>query len=125
MAIRGIGVDLVAVERIEQMVEKWGEKFLSRVYTEKELEYCLPKKRKYEHLAGRFAAKESFIKASDEKLPLGDIEVISRENGEPALRLVSDSQTVPGRVNLSITHESSYALAMLIISESSSANSEF
>lgn len=122
MYIKGIGVDLVAVERIERMVETWGEKFLTRVYTEKELEYCLPKRRKYEHLAGRFAAKESFIKAYGGKLLLSDIEVISLENGEPTLRLDSDSRKVQGRVNLSITHESSYALAMLIISEGRSSN---
>lgn len=124
MYIKGIGVDLVAVERIERMVETWGEKFLARVYTEKELEYCLPKRRKYEHLAGRFAAKESFIKAADGKLPFNDIEVISLESGEPKLRLDSNSRKVQGRVHLSITHESSYALAMLIISESRSSNSE-
>lgn len=124
MAIKGIGVDLVAVERIERMVDSWGEKFLTRVYTDEELQYCLPKRRKFEHLAGRFAAKESFIKAYGEKLSLKDIEVISLENGEPALRLVSDSQNLRGQVHLSITHESSYALAMLIISESRSADSE-
>jgi len=124
VAIKGIGVDLVAVERIERMVDSWGEKFLTRVYTDEELQYCLPKRRKFEHLAGRFAAKESFIKAYGEKLSLKDIEVISLENGEPALRLVSDSQNLRGQVHLSITHESSYALAMLIISESRSADSE-
>lgn len=116
MGIKGIGLDVVAVKRIEEMVENWGEKFLTRVYTEKELDYCRPKRRKYEHLAGRFAAKESFIKASGEKLPLGDVEVFSRENGEPALRLASDSRNVRGEVHLSITHERSYALAMVIIS---------
>jgi len=124
MYIKGIGVDLVVVERIERMVETWGKQFLTRVYTEKELQYCLPKRRRYEHLAGRFAAKESFLKASGEKLPLGDIEVISRENGEPVLKLDSDSRSTRGQVHLSITHDGSYALAMLIISESRSSNSE-
>lgn len=116
MGIQGIGLDVVAVNRIERMVENWGEKFLTRVYTEKELDYCCPKRRKYEHLAGRFAAKESFIKASSEKLSPKDIEVISLENREPALRLVSNSRNLRGEVHLSITHERSYALAMVIIS---------
>lgn len=120
MGIKGTGLDIVAVARIEQMVEEWGEKFLTRVYTEKELDYCLPKRRKYEHLSGRFAAKESFIKAVGEKLPWKAIEVISRESGEPALRLNQESGTLQSQVHLSITHERSCALAMVIISETRS-----
>jgi len=122
VVIKGIGVDLVAVERIERMAETWGDKFLTRVYTEKELQYCLQRRRRYEHLAGRFAAKESFIKASGNKLPLANIEVVSLENGEPALRLDSDSRRGREQVHLSITHDGSYALAMVIISESRSSN---
>lgn len=117
MNIEGVGLDLVAVERIERMVDLWGEKFLNRIYTEKEIEYCLPKKRKYEHLAGRFAAKEAYIKAAGAKLSWKEIEVVSGEGGAPTLRLDRESGSLSDDTYLTITHEDSYALAMVLIAE--------
>ena len=54
--IRGIGVDIIEVDRIRQSVEESGEQFLNRVFTRLEIEYCTSKSNRYQHLAARFAA---------------------------------------------------------------------
>lgn len=61
--IIGIGTDIVEIERIKKAVEKWGGRFLNKIYTEKEISYCYLRKDPFAHLAGRFAAKEAVIKA--------------------------------------------------------------
>ncbi|HEY8743973.1 MAG TPA: holo-ACP synthase, partial [Chloroflexota bacterium] len=58
-----IGVDIVAMTRIQQAVDRFGERFLKRIYTADELEYALSDAHKWEHLAARFAAKEAASKA--------------------------------------------------------------
>lgn len=121
LAICGLGVDIVSVFRIERMVETWGEDFLDRVFAGSELDYCLSKRRKYEHLAGRFAAKEAVIKATGRKLPWNSIEILSEKNGKPSVRFSLDGQTTtPSEVNMfvSITHQEDFALAVAIREES-------
>jgi len=61
--ICGIGTDIVDVGRIRKAVERWGDRFLKRVFTEAEVVYCLAKANPYPHLAARFAAKEAVMKA--------------------------------------------------------------
>lgn len=85
-----IGVDLVAMARIEQAVERFGERFLKRIYTPSELEYALADVHKWEHLAARFAAKEAASKALGTGLVgVGwkDFEVERLRSGKPMLRL--------------------------------------
>jgi len=59
----GVGVDVVSINRVKMAVERSGENFLHRVFTEKELEYCFKSGHPYEKLAARFAAKEAVFKA--------------------------------------------------------------
>lgn len=121
LAIQGLGIDIVSVSRIEGMVETWGEDFLDRVFAGSELDYCLSKRRKYEHLAGRFAAKEAVIKATGRKLPWKSIEVLSEKDGSPSVRLSLDCQTaIRSEANLfvSITHQEDFALAVAVHEES-------
>jgi len=61
--IRGVGVDIVKVDRIEQAVERWGYRFLKRIFTAAEIERCQQRARPAQCLALRFAAKEAFAKA--------------------------------------------------------------
>lgn len=85
-----VGVDVVGVSRIQQAVERFGERFLRRVYTEEEQRYCESDKRKWEHYAARFAAKEAVSKALGTGLVgigLTEIEVIRLPSGKPELRL--------------------------------------
>lgn len=85
-----IGVDLVAMVRIEQAVERFGERFLKRIYTPRELEYALADVHKWEHLAARFAAKEAASKAlGTGMVGVGwkDFEVERLRTGKPTLHL--------------------------------------
>lgn len=85
-----VGVDVVAMTRIEQAVERFGERFLKRIYTPGELAYALSDAHKWEHLAARFAAKEAASKAlGTGMVGVGwkDFEVERLHSGKPALRL--------------------------------------
>ena len=59
----GIGIDIIEIERIKNSIERFGNSFLNKIYTQNELDYCLAKNNKYQHLAARFAAKEAIYKA--------------------------------------------------------------
>jgi holo-[acyl-carrier protein] synthase len=89
--IIGTGIDLVNMERIERAVNRWGNLFLRRVFTEKEIEWCLKRTRPSECFAIRFAAKEAFLKAIGWGLRNGiqwiDIEVENDAMGKPFHRL--------------------------------------
>lgn len=118
LSVQGLGIDIVSVPRIERMVEQWGEGFLNRVFTRSELDYCLPKRRKYEHLAGRFAAKETVIKAVGKRFPWKSIEILSGESGRPSVCLCSEEkEVIPAGADLqvSITHQKNFALALAIL----------
>lgn len=110
--IRGTGIDIVDVERFAEVVKRRGRRFLERVFTSSELDYCLSKRRPNEHLAARFAAKESFIKATGLFVSLKDIEVTRMANGGPVI-------SAPGieglRVHLSMSHDGKYAVAQTLV----------
>lgn len=63
--VLGIGIDIIEIDRIKETIEKYGERFLNKVYTKDELDYCLKKNNKFQHLAARFAAKEAVFKAME------------------------------------------------------------
>lgn len=109
----GIGIDIVKVERIESLAEKWGERFLGRVFTEEELDHCLSRPRSFEHLAGRFAAKEALIKALEEKVPWKEIEIRTSSSGAPRaeLKLKDYSEDEKPTPLVSISHTEKYAVA--------------
>ena len=112
-----MGIDVVRVQRIRHLVDKWDSAFLDRIFTGPELEYCLPKRRRYEHLAGRFAVKESVIKAIGKKIPWKSIEVSSEPNGRPYVTVDGDyGRDISGeKFSISITHLENYALAIAVL----------
>lgn len=125
--IYGIGTDIVEIDRIKDAVEKWGGRFLEKIYTGNEVLYCNKKKDPYPHLAARFAAKEAVMKAlsiggselEDDKgigVPgFRDIEVLNHPNGKP---FIAPHGLIPGRscnIHLSISHERKYAVANVVI----------
>ena len=61
--VLGIGIDIIEIERIKKSVDNFGDSFLNKIFTQTELDYCLPKPNKYQHFAARFAAKEAIAKA--------------------------------------------------------------
>ena len=110
-----IGVDIVDIARIRAAVEKHGTRFLEKVFTEKEIGYAEPKKRAEEKFAGRFAAKEAFMKASGGRLPWRDIE-IDHEKGRPFITFHGKRYD-----GVSISHERAYAVAVVVFDEASAS----
>jgi holo-[acyl-carrier protein] synthase len=106
----GVGVDIVDVGRIGSMVERHGDRFLKKVFTEGEVAYATAKKRMFESLAVRFAAKEAFMKAVGRRLPWRDIEVAMR-GSTPSIRF--GGKTYDG---VSLSHERAYAVAVVHLS---------
>ena len=122
--IRGIGVDIVKVERIEKAVERWGYRFLKRVFTPAEIERCQKRARPAQCLALRFAAKEAFAKALGlgmrEGLRWRDIEVVHDNFGKPDLLLHNQAQRLledveASRTWLSLSDERESALAVVVL----------
>lgn len=109
-----IGVDLVEIARIEGLRERWGQRFLERIFTNRELSYALSKRRAPEHLAARFAAKEALIKAHGLPSPWKEIEVSKTTSGEPRFSKLPGGLK-PERVQLSLAHTASLAIAIVLI----------
>lgn len=106
-----IGIDIVDVRRIAAMVERYGERFLGRVFTPAEISYAEKKKRSEESLAGRFAAKEAFMKASGRRLVFREIEVLS-DSGRPFIMYHGTRHD-----GVSISHERLYAVSVVMLKE--------
>ena len=116
------GVDIIEIERIKESIETLGEKFLERVFTNKEIEYCESKKtQKYQHYAGRFAAKEAAFKAISEKLDdkysvcWKDFEVLNDKQGRPKINVSNVNMSEIEDIDISISHCKLYATANVTI----------
>ncbi|QDV68906.1 Holo-[acyl-carrier-protein] synthase [Rosistilla carotiformis] len=123
MNIIGIGTDIVECLRIEKMIEKHGDLFLTRVYTPGEIEYCSVRKAATEHYAGRWAAKEAVLKALGSGWSRGihwtDIEVRNETGGKPRIALAGEARNLCEELRLheiqiSISHCRSHATAFAI-----------
>lgn len=123
MPVLGIGTDIVEVVRIGQMIERHGEVFLQRVYTEDEIRYCQRRKEYTQHYAGRWAAKEAVMKTLGTGWSKGiswrDIEVCTSKSGRPSIQLKGAAREIAdqlgiGEVMISISHCRAYATATAI-----------
>ena len=129
MNVRGIGVDLTVIPRMRRVVERWGERFLRRVFTDEELAYCRRRRDPVPHLAARFAAKEATLKALGTGLSMGiawrDLEVRRERGAAPTMVLSGSCRAIArakggDRVLVSLTHDGDYALAQaMLISDGS------
>ncbi|MBN2333037.1 MAG: holo-ACP synthase [Deltaproteobacteria bacterium] len=123
-SIKGIGTDIVKISRIDELISRYGSRFLGRIFTPGEISYCQAKKAPALHFAARFAAKEALLKSLGTGLSGGiswqDVEV-SRASGEaPAFILTGKAAGVcqERRITetwLSLSHEHEFALAFVII----------
>lgn len=122
--IFGTGVDIVEISRIKKSVEKWGDKFLNRVFTQKELDYARQRKFVYQHLAARFAAKEAFFKAlgdlSINNIEWRDVEIVNDKYGKPRINLLGSAKRIVAKkrisnIIISLSHTKSYAVANAIL----------
>ena len=121
--IVGTGVDLAEVPRIKASIERYGAKFIDRIYTPLEIAYVERKANRFERYAARFAAKEAGMKALGTGWRRGvrwqDFEVVNLPSGRPSLQLHGAAQTIAAAigvtaVSLSLTHTSETGMAFVI-----------
>ena len=115
------GTDIIEIERIRESIEKTGQPFIDRIFTPNEIRYCESKNNvKYQHYAGRFAAKEATFKAVSEllnnkyEINWKDIEILNNENSKPKINLKIKLQNIEN-IDISISHCKQYATATAVI----------
>lgn len=122
--IVGTGIDIAEVPRIRESIARFGERFLRRVFTEGEIQYCDSKANRAERYAARFAAKEAAMKALGTGWNRGvrwrDIEVVRQPGGRPTIRFrgkAAEFAAALGATNvaLSLSHTAEQALASVIL----------
>ncbi|AQT68154.1 Holo-[acyl-carrier-protein] synthase [Anaerohalosphaera lusitana] len=123
MKIVAHGIDLVELGRIAEVLERHGERFLDRVFTQREQADAAGVKRRVEKLAGRFAAKEAVLKLIGTgwrgKIAWTDIEVVNGEMGEPVVNVSGEVKRIADemgveQMTLSITHTAELAMASVV-----------
>jgi holo-[acyl-carrier protein] synthase len=122
--IVGTGIDIAEVPRIREVIERHGERFLKRVFTEGEIQYCESKANRVERYAARFAAKEAGMKAIGTGWNHGvrwrDLEVARKPGGRPTLLLHGKAAEFAAKLGatniaLSLTHTAEQAFAQVIL----------
>ncbi len=123
MGIVAHGIDLVDCPRIEQMIQRHGERFVDRVFTAAEQAYARANKNEIEKLAGRFAAKEAVLKLIGTgwrgKIAWTDIEIINNASGQPGVTIGGEVKRIADelgieQISVSITHTANFAIASAI-----------
>ena len=124
MSVLGIGVDLVECARIQHSLDRFGERFLHRVFTEGEIAYSQSMKFPARHLAARFAAKEAISKAFGtgigKAMGWKDIDVQKKPSGEPFVVLGGNAEKLAAnrgvtKVLITLSHTDNHALAMIVL----------
>src|SRR5438552_9332168 len=119
MSVLGIGVDMVEVERIQHSLDRFGERFMKRVFTDGEIAYCQSMKYPARHFGARFAAKEALSKAFGtgigKAMGWRDIDVRKKESGEPFIVLSGGAESLArarkvGGVLVSLSHTHWHAI---------------
>jgi holo-[acyl-carrier protein] synthase len=122
--VKGIGMDIIEVDRIRTVIEKWSDRFFNRIYTDLEIEYCKRKRDYVRSFAARFAAKEATMKALGTGRSYGvrwkDIEVYNAPSGKPMLNFYGRAKEVleelgAGSAMITLSHSRDYALSQVLI----------
>jgi len=118
--ILGIGVDVIDVVRIDRAANRWGDRFLKRLYTQGELAYCREQSFPAEHLAARFAAKEATMKALGtgwtSNVAFKDIEVVRQGSERPQIELHDEvRRTLPANLTLHVSLSHTHVLATAFV----------
>src|SRR5256884_7148153 len=126
MIVLGIGVDLVECARIQRSIDRFGDRFLHRVFTNGEIEYSMSMKFPARHLAARFAAKEAVSKAFGtgigKAMGWKDIDVRRKESGEPYVVLEGGAKKLAeerkvSKVSISLSHTEHHAMAVIVVED--------
>jgi holo-[acyl-carrier protein] synthase len=124
LTVRGIGIDLVRISRMREVIARWEARFVERVFTDREIDYCRARRDPVPHFAARFAAKEAGLKALGTGLRLGvrwqELEVLRERGQAPTLVLHGRSRDISRarggtRMLLALTHEGDYAMAQAML----------
>ncbi len=124
MSVLGVGVDIVETTRIDHSLDRFGDRFLHRIFTAGEIEYCRSMKHSARHYAARFAAKEAVSKAFGtgigKAMGWRDIDVHRRPSGQPFVVLSGGAETLAGargvrEVWISLSHTDHHAVAMIVL----------
>ena len=122
--IAGTGVDLVEIQRIEDLGKRHGDRFLRRVFTEAEIAHCSGRPACYQHYAARFAVKEAVFKALGTGWTGGvgwrQVETVNDENGKPSVSLSGKALKIAEKlsvrsIHVSISHAGEHAIAHVIL----------
>jgi holo-[acyl-carrier protein] synthase len=128
VTVRGIGIDVVQISRMREVISRWDQRFLRRVFTEGEIAYCRARRDPAPHFAARFAAKEAGLKALGTGLGLGihwrELEVVRARGQAPSLILRGRSDEIGRarggrRMLLALTHDGDYAVAQAMLVDDS------
>jgi holo-[acyl-carrier protein] synthase len=123
MKIRGVGIDIVEIARLDRALARWGKRFTGRVFTSGELEYASAKHRPAQHLSARFAGKEAVSKALgtgfSEGCRMVEIEIVADHRGRPSVRLHGSTRRLASRlgveeIHLSLSHSGDTAVAQAV-----------
>lgn len=116
------GIDMIEVNRIQESMERLGDKFATKVFTAKEILYCDSKKNmKYQHFAARFAAKEAIFKAMSDlledkyEISWTDVEILDDERGKPRVSFLSGKEYPIEQIDVSLSHLKEFAVASCVV----------
>ncbi len=112
----GVGIDIIEIQRVLEIIERYGDRFYKKVFTDDEVKYCLSKAKPSQHFAARFVAKEAFSKAIGTGLGkefiLREIEIVRDAKGKPSIKT---KKKIKEKVMLSISHSDDYVVAVCVI----------
>lgn len=122
--VLGIGVDIIEIKRIKNLINKFDYKFLNKIYTQNEINYCINKPNKYQHFAARFAAKEAIYKAlseAEQKIASWkNIEIFNQNNGLPIVKTYGKLNQYLAEdkiIKLSISHSEHYVVCFAVLTK--------
>jgi phosphopantetheine--protein transferase-like protein len=118
--VHSIGVDIEEIDRIKELIDRYGDRFLNKIFTENEIEYCQSKADAVESFAVRFAAKEAFTKAVGKNwsnnISWKDVEVVNDDKGKPFFKFSEKLEKEMNYVaHLSLSHSRSNAVAFVVL----------
>lgn len=125
--VLGLGIDIIEIARVKKSIDRFGDKFLDKIFTEGEISYCNAKFNKYQHYAARFAAKEAVYKALasgwKEGLRWKDIEILNDTSGMPSVNpsgKLKSFLSTDAQLRISISHSDNYVTSVAIIFKNNS-----
>jgi len=125
--IYGIGIDLVSIRRMGRVIDRWGTRFMNRIFTAEEIDFCLQGPKSVSCLALRFAAKEAFSKAiglgMKEGIRWRDIEIVHNPNGRPDLNVTGKALSFChkegiGGWHVTLSDDGDYSIAVVVLEKS-------